>query len=246
MQALVKSTSRVVDLRSRRPEPVVRTKVGTVFLVDSEPDTESFLAWALTSSGISVSSYSCGREFLDALEDNHQGCVLLNLGSPDVDCAMVLESLATRTSPLPAVLYSGTGKALSIVQPLASVAQEVRDQSFGIAVVERVSRAMEIDAEMRSRRSHAEGAKRRLACLTKREMEIAVLVARGKASKVVAFDLDISERTVEIHRAHIMRKTECDSVAELVWLFADAGRPATTAGLTETRLTAPSPNGGEH
>lgn len=228
MSALAKQMygrSRVVDLRPRRPEPDVRQKVGNAFLVESETDTEAFLHWILTTAGINAVSFATGRDLLAALEDDDRGCVLLNLQSSGVDFVAILEALARRRVPLPAVLYSGPGNPLGIVQPLATGTANSNGDSFGFVVVEHVKRAMEHAERSRSARRNAERACACLADLTKREMEVAKSVVGGKANKLIAFDLGISDRTVEIHRARIMRKTKCDSLAELVWMFAAAGLP---------------------
>lgn len=224
MRALAKKISgRVVELHPRRTVQEGKGKAGTAFLIEPEADDDAFLQWVLGSAGVNVSSFADGNQFLAALQDDDRGCVLMNIRACGADCAAVLEVLAVRRIPLPAVLYSGAGGAVSVVQPLPAGKPDSRGESFGLAVAERVMRAMEHAEWMSATRRESEQGKERLACLTKREMEIAQLVIAGKPNKVIAFELKISDRTVEIHRSRIMQKTKCDSLPGLVWLFASAG-----------------------
>ncbi len=195
-----------------------------VYVIESEVKAGESLAWILQSAGFHVVSFSRGSDFLREVGPLDRGCVLVNLRLSDVDCVTVLDGLASRRIAMPVVLYGGKGRALSIVQPLPSgAAEDDCNGSFGLTILGHITRAMEICEATRAKRRRSEEARSRLSRLTRRELEIAQLVTAGSSNKAIAFDLGISERTVEIHRSRIMRKTESDSLADLVWLFASAG-----------------------
>lgn len=195
------------------------TSPANVFLVESDPRTERSLMWMFCSARLPVRSFSNGRDFLDAVRDDDRGCVLLNIRLADADGVSVLEELASRRSILPVVLLSGYGRPISIVRPMGEKAGSA-DKPFDLAVLERVTDAMQICDAIRARRKQAIEAHERLQTLTEREQEVARMIVAGNANKVVAYDLDISERTVECHRARIMRKTQSESFADLVRVFA--------------------------
>ncbi len=206
-----------------RPAQASQGKVGTVFVVESEVNTETSVGWILDWAGMSTQSFYRGADFLAAVKDDDRGCVLLNQRLSDVDCITVLEELERRGIEMPVILYGGARKRFSIVQPFADLTKGTADTSFGMLLLERVTRALEVADRTRAGRRRAVGARAVLAGMTKRQLEVAQRVVAGEANKVIAANLRISERTVEIHRARVMRKSECDSVAALVWLFCRAG-----------------------
>lgn len=201
-----------------------RKGVATVFLIESEVKANESISWILNSAGFSVARFERGNDFLDTLTADDRGCVVVNRRLSDVEATTVLETLARKRIEMPVVMYGGRGNSLSVVQPIpAGTIDPNVDGCFGLAMLDRITRAMEIGDAIRSKRDGVGRARRVLGELTRRELEIAQLLARGYSNRAVGDELGISDRTVEVHRSHIMRKTESDSLADLVWLFAACG-----------------------
>jgi FixJ family two-component response regulator len=201
-----------------------RRAVATVFLIESELKANESLSWILNSAGFNVARFERGHDFLETLSSEDRGCVVVNRRLSDVEATTVLETLARKRIEMPVVLYGGRGNSLSVVQPIpAGTIDPNVDGCFGLAMLDRITRAMEIGDAIRSKRGGADRAKKILGGLTRRELEIAQRLARGDSNRAVGADLGISDRTVEVHRSHIMRKTESSSLADLVWLFSSCG-----------------------
>lgn len=224
------------SVRDQQSITRARDELATVFLLESEVHSQQSLHGFLTAAGLEVRSYSRGRDFLNSLQPTWRGCVVMNCRLSDLDCFSVLDALAGSAVDMPVVLYGGKGKPLSVVRPLAgdttaettgAMAGEgsfaESRATFGLNVLDRVTRALRVDDANRAERDAVGRACSRLAVLSRRELEVAQMVVGGKASKVVAIDLGISERTVETHRRRVMMKTGSDSLAGLVWLFAATG-----------------------
>ncbi len=189
---------------------------GTVFVIEPDPGSNRSLAWIFRSAGLDVYEYRSGEDFLDSFDGDPAGCLLVNLELPGMSGVAVLEELARRGVTMPVILFTGYGKGMVAVEAFRSGAFDVVDKAFDLAVVERVRQALSIDARRRQRRMAKVELRARLERLTPREREVADLVVSGNANKVIAYDLEISERTVECHRSHIMRKLGVKTAAEVV------------------------------
>lgn len=189
---------------------------ATVFVVEAETKSQRSLSWVLRSAGLDVVDYASGEDFLANFDDETTGCLLVNLRLPGMSGVAVLEELGRRGATIPVILLTGYGESMAAVEAFRSGAFDVVDEAFDVALVERVQRALGAEARRRQRTLARAEMRARLAGLTVREREIAELVAKGCANKVVAYDLGISERTVECHRAKIMQKIGARSVVDLV------------------------------
>ncbi len=189
---------------------------STVFVVEPDPGAQTSLSWILRAADFDVVAYQCGEDFLASLTDDMPGCLLVNLRLPGMSGVAVLEELGRRGITMPVILLTGYGEAMAAVEAFRSGAFDVVDEGFDLAVVERVRRALGVETRRRQRNLARAELRARLNALTPREMEIAELIAKGHANKVVAYDLGISERTVECHRAKIMHKIGARSVVDLV------------------------------
>ncbi len=206
------------------PETDRSTEVGTVFVVESEVNTEASVGRILELAGLKTAYFNRGCDFLDAVGEGDRGCVLLNLRLSDADCVVVLEQLERRGIVMPVVLYGAGSGRLSIVQSFPAPRSGTGvNSSFGLRLVEQIMRALEAADRARATRQCCDASRKRLARLTTRQLQVSQQVIAGISNKAIAGQLGISERTVEIHRARAMRESECDSAAELVWLFCKAG-----------------------
>ncbi len=188
----------------------------TVFVVEPHPGSQRSISWILRSADFDVVDFGCGEDFLAGLDDETAGCLLVNLRLPGMSGVAVLEELGRRGIAMPVILLTGYGEAMAAVEAFRSGAFDVVDEAFDLAVVERVRRALSVDSRRRQRSLARAELRARLNSLSRREREIAERIADGQANKVVAYDLGISERTVECHRARIMTKLGARSVVDLV------------------------------
>jgi two-component system, LuxR family, response regulator FixJ len=193
---------------------------ATVFVVDDDADLLKSLGWLFESAGLHVKSFSTAQEFLADYDPDEPGCLLLDVRMPDGLSGLQLqEELTRRGKPPPIIIMTGHARVPMAVRALKGGAVDFIQKPFSDEVLlDRVRRA--IDLDRRTRQVRIEGTKFAdlITHLTPREREVMELVIAGKPNKIIASDLAISAKTVEIHRGRVMRKLNVDSVAELVRL----------------------------
>jgi two-component system, LuxR family, response regulator FixJ len=203
---------------------------GTVFIVDDDEDVRSSLSLLLESSGYRAAACGSAQEFLERYAPEQPGCLLLDLRMPGMDGMALQRELTNRHALLPILFITGHGDVPMAVEAMKNGAFDFLQKPFGHAeLLERVQRALAADAEARSDAARRDEVQRRYATLTPREREVMAMIVDGRANKVIAIDLGLSERTVEIHRSRVMEKMGTRSVAHLVRL-AIALRPLADAG----------------
>jgi|APAra7269096870_1048528.scaffolds.fasta_scaffold06764_2 two-component system response regulator FixJ len=202
------------------------TAAFTVYIVDDEEPVRDSLSILLETHGFQVHCFSSGREFLAAVKSGAPGCVLCDLQMPEIDGLRLLAEMAAAGFRLPVVVMTGFGQVATAVQAMKSGALDFLEKPLSeeqlLSCLERAKASLDqlkVEAE---RRGEASG---RLARLTPREREIFDRLALGMQNKMVAQELDISPRTVELHRARIMEKLGATSLSDLVRLSlaADGG-----------------------
>jgi FixJ family two-component response regulator len=223
----------------RRPE----VSGPKVFVVDNDPATCRSLAWLLESAGLTTQTFETAEAFLAARAADEPGCLLLDLRLPGMSGAVLQAQLAELGVGLPVIVVTGFADVATAVLLLKRGAFDVLEKPIAEELLlERVQEALEIDAQRRSARAHRDALMARLSCLTAREREVFDQVVRGKANKVVAIDLGISEKTVEAHRARVMQKLGAGSLAELVRIdLLAAGLGAKLPPAELHRAPAPRP-----
>jgi FixJ family two-component response regulator len=196
---------------------------GTVHLVDDDPTVLAALRWLFESVPWEVKTYESADQFLELYDDEEgPGCLVLDLVMPGMGGLALQNAMTERGWDLPIIFLSGQGKIPDAVQALQRGACDFIEKPFGNEVLlERVRIAIERDSEQRRQSATREARQRRIAGLTRREHDVASRVVAGMPNKVIAMELGISPRTVEVYRAQGMRKTGARSVAELVRLFMD-------------------------
>jgi len=195
---------------------------GTVHLVDDDPTVLAALRWLFESVPWDVQAYESGDQFVERYDGEGPACLVLDLVMPGMSGLALQHALNERGWTLPIIFLSGQGKIPDAVQALQRGACDFIEKPFGNDVLlECVRLAIERDAEKRTESATREARQRRLAGLTRREHDVASRVVAGMPNKVIAMELGISPRTVEVYRAQGMRKTGARSVAELVRLFMD-------------------------
>ena len=193
-----------------------------VFVVDDDADIRDSMRLLLEVSGFKVRNYTSARQFLD--EDSPKnGCLVADIRMPDMSGLELQEEVARRRLDLPVIIMTGHGDVPLAVRAMKAGAVDFLEKPFdGEKMLSSVRRALEISSRVRSRNAEHVAAKNLLASLTPRERGVLDKLVQGRSNKVVAYELGISPRTVEIHRAHIMGKMEASSLSDLVRLVLAA------------------------
>jgi two-component system, LuxR family, response regulator FixJ len=189
----------------------------TVFVVDDEPILCQAMEFLFNSIGMKVRTFGSAREFLDDYDPAYSGCLLLDIRMP-VMCGLELQKiLRDRGIELPIIVITGHGDIQIAVETMKMgavdfIEKPFRDQTL-IAVVQK---AIAIDRQKRQARQNMSEIKTQYDKLSDREKEVMRSVVAGKINKHIARELSLSQKTVEFHRSHVMRKMQAESLADLV------------------------------
>lgn len=195
---------------------------GKVCIVEDDPVVRQSLAMLLESLGMQVASHASGREFLDDPRCGECDCLILDVRMPGLGGLEVQARMAERGLPVPIVFITGHGDVPMAVAAMKAGALDFIEKPFEDQVlIDSIRRAAEEIG--RSAANDVASIERRLATLTEREREVLSGIVTGLPNKTIAYDLDISPRTVEVHRANVMTKMEARSLAELVRMAIAAG-----------------------
>ena len=196
----------------------------TVFVVDDDPGIRDSVTWLFQSVGLPVETYGSAQKFLDTYVPSRPGCLILDVRLPGMGGLDLLEALRRRGATLPVIVVTAFGEVHSAVRAMKGGAIDVMEKPTRDQVLlDRVQQALELDRRTRATLASRAEAAARYARLSKRELEVITLIIAGKANKVIANELKLSPKTVEAHRAAIMRKLGVHSIAELVRIVMLAG-----------------------
>jgi two-component system response regulator FixJ len=197
------------------PEPSPRE---TVFIVDDDDAVRDSLQILLESAGLTVEAFGSPGAFLESSAPDRPGCLLVDVRMPEMDGIELQETLTTANRRLPVIVMTGHADVPLAVRAMKAGAVDFIEKPFDDEVIiETVRRALEL------RPAANPEIAQRLALLTPREREVLEGLVAGRANKVIAFDLDISPRTVEIHRARVMEKMQARSLSQLVRIALESG-----------------------
>ena len=189
----------------------------TVFIVDDDSAVRGSLRLLLKSIGLPVSTFESAQAFLDAYSDEWTGCLLLDVRMPGMSGPALQQQLNLRGSILPVVFITGHGDVSMAVEAMQQGAFDFVEKPFHDQdLLERVQSALQHNAKACQELAERHSIRERFESLTPREREVLQHVTRGSSNKVMAYDLSISQRTVEIHRARLMEKMAAPSLAHLV------------------------------
>lgn len=196
----------------------------TVFVVDDDAAVRESLCWLVESAGLNAESYATAQAFLDAYDPRQPGCLVLDVRMPGLSGLDLQEQLAAQGIMLPVIIITGHGEVPMAVRAMKGGAIDFIEKPFSDQLLlDRAREAIAQDAQNRVEQARRAEVAARLALLTPREREVMEMVVSGKANKQVGANLGISQKTVEAHRAQVMRKTRADSLAELVQLAGTPG-----------------------
>lgn len=190
-----------------------------IFVVDDDAAVRDSLRMLLKADGLAVETFASGQEFLDACSADTHGCVILDVKMPGMDGTMLQEEMIRRAINLPIIFLSGQGTIPVTVRAIKAGAVDFLTKPVdGTELLRCVRDALKADSLAHEHLADRQSTMSRLSTLTDREREIMQLTIEGQTSKEIARQLDISYRTVESHRAHILRKTGAANLIELARL----------------------------
>jgi FixJ family two-component response regulator len=194
-----------------------------VCVVDDDEAVRDSLSMLMRSVGLAVETYSSALEFLDRFDADRTGCLVLDVRMPGMSGIELQEQLAAKQAMLPIIFITGHGDVPMAVRALRAGAVDFIQKPFSDqALLDRIHQALAQYARDREEAVRKNTIRERIAKLTPREKEVMLMVADGKANKVIAIDLGVSERTVEIHRARVMEKMEASTLPDLVKLVVES------------------------
>jgi len=198
---------------------------SVVHVVDDDEAVRDSISMLLDTVGIAHRLHGSAVEFLDAYGAGARGCLVLDIRMPEMTGLELQEALNQRGIELPIIFITGHGDIPMAVEAMRRGALDFIRKPFAEDdLLDRIKEALARDAEAQVERTALEDLKQRYATLSPRELEVFARVADGQANKVVAIELGISERTVEIHRAQVMQKMGARSLAQLVRMKIDLER----------------------
>lgn len=199
------------------------SKDPAVYVVDDDEAIRHSLKLLIGAMGLKVRVFPDAAAFLDAFDSALRGCIVADLSMPGMNGLEMQERLNALNCRMPIIFLSGHGDVPAAVRALRKGAVDFLEKPFNPALLlERIEQAVKADSELTVAAERSEEINTRIAQLTAREREVMNLVADGKPSKVIALELGISERTVELHRSRMMKKMSARSVADLVRMISDA------------------------
>src|SRR3954471_6372891 len=199
-----------------------------VYVVDDDAGARDSLCALLESAGGAAEAYESARAFLDAYQPGRAGCLIADVRMPDMDGLELQEELNRRNAGLPVIVVTGHADVSLAVRAMKAGAVDLIEKPFDDELLlGTVKRALAQAHGAREQAAVADAAKARIGGLSAREFQVLELLVAGQPNKIIAYELDISPRTVEIHRAHVMEKMEAKSLSDLV-------RAAIAAGISGT------------
>ncbi len=197
---------------------------ATVHVVDDDPAVRDSVKWLVESVGLKVRTYGNARDFLASYRESGPACLVLDLRMPGISGIEALEMLREHGIELPVIIATGYGDVPVAVRAMKLGAVDFLEKPCNDhQLLERVQRSIELHAKSRGERAELEQMTRAVASLSPRERSVMTLIVAGKSNKQVAIELGVSPKTVESHRANVMRKVGVRTLAELVQVAVAVG-----------------------
>jgi len=210
-----------------RDPRAVSALVATVYVLDDDDGMRRALDTLLNAVGYKTAAFSRPSEFLRQITPDDPGCVLLDIRMPEMSGLEVQQQLTRAGVILPVIFMTAHADVPMAVQAVKSGAFHFIEKPFADGVLLGfIDRALEQDRDLRQVLAERDDVLRRLSTLSPRERQVMDMLIEGAANKVIAIDLHLSERTVEIQRARMMKKMGARSVAHLVKMWVTARRSA--------------------
>lgn len=189
----------------------------TVYIVDDDEVVRDALKLLMESVGLGVATFASGQEYLDQFDCEQPGCLVADVRMPGISGLDLQARLAAEKMQPPIIIITGHGDVPMAVRAVQSGAVDFLEKPFNNqAMLDSVHRAIEVDARQRGESSRLQEIEARYASLTPREKEVMQLVIEGMRNKNIAYDLEISQSTVEVHRSRVMEKMQAKTLSDLM------------------------------
>jgi two-component system response regulator FixJ len=196
----------------------------TVLIVDDDVDVRESLRALLESAGYPVREFDNANKVLADSTISQGACLIADIRMPDMDGLQLQEELNRRQIGLPVIIITGHGDVPLAVRAMKAGAVDFLEKPFdGEFMLDSVRRALALSEQTRDQAALAQLATSRVALLTPREKEVLEHLVAGHSNKIIAYELTISPRTVEIHRGHLMGKMQARSLSNLIQMALVAG-----------------------
>ncbi len=197
---------------------------ATVFIVDDDNAVRESLADLIDSVGIKVQTFANANDFLASYSTDCIGCLVLDIRMPGMSGLELQQELIRREALLPIIFITGHGDIPMAVQAIKGgaldfIQKPFRDQDL----LDRINKALKNCDKQQNTQQQNQSVKKHIHDLTPREHQVMQMVVEGKANKVIAIDLGLSQRTIEVHRKNVMQKLEARSLADLVRIVTQTG-----------------------
>ena len=204
-------------LRQLKEENLMHEATATVFAVDDDDAVRESLRWLIESAGMEVETYGSADDFLSGADWDRAGCLVLDVRMPGTDGLALQQQLRERQIGLPVIIITGHADVPMAIKAMKNGAVDFIEKPFNDELLLRSIRgALDWNTKDRTRKARRDEVLVRMRRLTPREREVAALVVQGLSNKQIASELGVVPKTVEVHRASVMRKMEADTLADLV------------------------------
>ena len=195
-----------------------------VHVIDDDADVRQSLAFLLSTAGLAVRVHESGAAFLEKLSGTQDGCIVTDVRMPGVDGIELQKRLKAAHSTLPVIVMTGHGDLARAVEAMKAGAMDFIEKPFDDGIMlAAIKAALARHSSEVERGSASSEVQSRLDLLSERERQVLDGLVAGKPNKIIAYDLGISARTVEIYRANVMTKMRADSLSSLVRMALLAG-----------------------
>ena len=197
---------------------------STVFLVDDDHAVRDALVLLMGTAQFNTESFDSAEAFLDVCDPDRPGCLVLDIRMPGMSGMELQAALAEKSVNIPIIFLTGHGNVSMSAKAFRTGAIDFMEKPFNENVLlERIQEAIQLDQSNQAVAARRVDANTRLVSLTPREREVMLLIVAGNANKEIATKLNLSTRTIETHRGHILEKTGADSLADLIELAIASG-----------------------
>ncbi|MGO9421251.1 response regulator FixJ [Roseiarcus sp.] len=201
------------------------TPPPTVHVIDDDEALRDSIRMFLLNEGLEVQTYASADAFLAELDSKPAGCIVTDVRMPGMSGMDLLAEIARLGVALPVIVVTGHADVPLAVRAMKKGAVDLLEKPFqGEDLIDAVRRALDVGRDSQLNAHSVQEAQARLATLTARETEVLDRLVRGQPNKIIAYEMGISPRTVEVHRANVMKKTQAGSLSELVRMFLNVER----------------------